>query len=178
MESVTVVDADIDHNSLILKDGQRITNAHELLRKPVGELDDENCMIAWSIIDSVEKELFKSRKADLRQSLIDRAVSNGERGSKSTRWDVAGGLVTVQHKRGKVTYDLAALRELCANKNVPTERLIVEEVAYKIQEKAIEELIKAGIFSPEDLKLFTTVGTTVDALTVVKPPVVQALLPK
>lgn len=159
---------------LVLRDGQSIIDAETLLQTPLDQLDDETIMLGWSIIDAIEKSLFKDRKAGMRLALIDAAAEHGTKGSKSTVYELGGGVVTVQHKRGKVTYDLAKLRELCDEKDIDFKTLV--EVHYKPDAKAIERAVSDGVLKPEDLARFSAVGDQVDALVVEKPAVVKGLL--
>lgn len=163
--------------ALVIEESQGIISAQNLLTTPVEAMTPEAVVAAWSVIDLVEKKLFTKRKKVLGDRLKAMALEDGaenDRGSKALEIGFDG-VVTAQATKGKVTYDLAALRGVLEERDIEPNSCI--RTVYEVDEKGIEMLLTGGLLTPDDLKRFTTVADKTFSLKVKKPARVTALLP-
>jgi len=75
-----------------------------LLLKPAYLLDDQTAILAWSILDALEKELIESRKKELRIRLFEIAEASGKTNSNDSYvYEGDDGVKVIKERRkGKV----------------------------------------------------------------------------
>lgn len=103
------------NTSLILRDSAKIIDTSLLLNAPIEELTDEDSIVAWSMLDVFEKEVFKSRKGALRDRLFAVAETQGEKnknGSYKFQDEDTGATVTKEHRSGKTVVHVDKVWEM------------------------------------------------------------------
>lgn len=166
-------------SAMVLRETMGILDADTLLRAPAEDLPADAAVLAWSVLDVFEKKLTKTRKAELRDRLFQLAEDNGtrnEKGSFTFKLPGGGGSVQKQCRTGKVTFDTELLKQLLVQRGVPVENVVKPVVTEKIDEKAVEGLIAAGVLEMADLEDFSVVVPDTFALTVKKPEQITAIL--
>lgn len=160
----------------VLRESQQIIDAETLLRTPVEELTQDAQLIAWSVLDSIEKGLVKKRKEDLRKSLMKVAELGKEDEKGSFVYEVAGtgGSVKKQKSQKKDVFIVDKLKKLLKKKNISEETVIVYKPV--VNEKVIDSLIENGVIKPKEYDAVTEPGKVGWSLIVKKPHSVKKLL--
>jgi hypothetical protein len=82
----------------------RLFSTNAVMSIPPEQLNDEELITVWSMLDLVEKNLVDERKSELRDEMFKRAAKNGKKNEKgSFEWKLTDGKITKQRtvKKGK-----------------------------------------------------------------------------
>jgi hypothetical protein len=175
-----------------------------VLSTPAPQLDDDELIMVWSMLDIMEKSLVKERKGELRDEMLKRAERDGKKDEKgSFVWALEDGKITKQKRQGSgkvepalvmaklgsnpvvaksclretITLsfsDYALLKEILKGEDEEL-RDHVENSATSVDVKAFEGLIAAGLVTPEEADSVTSDGSVTWALTVSKPKSLKPL---
>lgn len=163
----------------VLTESKAIVEGETLLRTPIEELPPSAQLIAWSVIDALEKTLLVQRKKDLNESLKRLAQEFGvddEEGKGHRIYQVPGtdGTITKQRREGKDNISVEKLKALLKKKDI-SPRTVIESKPV-VNQKKLDRLIEEGIFTPEEYDSFASPKKPTFALVVEKPSAVKALL--
>lgn len=172
----------LDHLSgppnVVLKESRKILDAKTVLFEDVAELGEEEVVLAWSVIDALEKNLIKDRKAELRDALLELAGSCGVKSKKGHMEYAMAGLdakVTAEKRSGKASFDIEGLLRLLKKKGINSEQVV--EYVPKVDTKELEACVLSGQITYRELAKVSTVGEDTIALKVKKPSAITKMLP-
>jgi hypothetical protein len=93
------------------------TNA--VMSIPPGQLNDEELITVWSMLDLVDKSLVQDRKTELREEMFKRAKEKGEKNDKgSFLWKLKDGKITRQRTVRKGVAEPALVKAKFGNDDV------------------------------------------------------------
>lgn len=164
-------------SAIILSESRKIISATDTLRTPIEELTPSARVLAWQVLDLIEKNAIKGRKEQLRQALFDLADELGEENDHgSKKFEMEGATITKVRKNGKVTYRIEDLSKLLHVKGIDPNLVIDSIVSYEVNERKLTQLIREKKITVEELMEVTTVAEDTFSLKVNKSEQVLNLL--
>jgi hypothetical protein len=161
----------------VLAQSKEMIGANELLRTPLELLSPEAQVVAWQLLDLLEKKAMKPRKDELREALLDLVDDEGISVGTSKVLEISGAKVTSVKRAGKVNIDIPSLVVVLRNRGIDPDSVMKVEVKKVLDDTALENLIISGRLSKEDVYKFTTEGDETRVLRVKKSREVLSLLP-
>jgi len=162
----------------ILEEARGLIQASDLFRTPVSELSQSTALTVWSVLDLFAKGAITPRVKELRDVLMGWAMDEGvKRGTRRfPRYYLKSdrGNVTVTEVRGKITYDIEALKDFLDDKGIERGALI--QKVEKVDEKKLKALVLEGTIKVSELAEFTTEADSYVRMTVKKAREVLDLL--
>ncbi len=152
---------------------QAIDGQDRLLRAPVASMTTEEVLVAWSILDHIEK-VSKKRKELLREALLTEAETHGDMDPETgtSRLPMLGGKVTRQ-ARTSVKLDAKAVEKLCVSEGIDLSN--AGTFKFEPSDSKLAELVVSGQLTAEQVADASKVRTNF-ALLVDKPTVVKQMI--
>jgi hypothetical protein len=156
----------------ILEASQAFDIQETLLRKDVDEMDLEDVLVAWSVLDHMEKTA-KQRKTALRARLLMEAETFGEKNSKgSAAMPLLGGVITSEARKSK-KINPQKMSVVCERHGIALED--AGALVFVPDKDKIERLVEEAVIPAWEVLEATDIKRS-QALKVVKPPAVRELI--
>lgn len=156
----------------LLEASQAFDIQETLLRKDVDEMDLEDVLVAWSVLDHMEKTA-KQRKLALRARLLKEAEANGVENSKgSVAMPLLGGEITSEARKSK-KLNPQKMAVVCERHDIALED--AGALVFVPDKDRIERLVECAAIPAWEVLEATDIKRT-RALKVIKPPAVRELI--